>query len=150
LEVLLQESAYQSSSAIFVPSTGIFISNRILRKWCCTSSTAANLTGTISAAVLGNSTFYWYYNGCFKQESAPTSFNWNFIDCFLDYFVVTLVRPSAVAERLHLLPATSGMITSGDTGTVTNTICWLIAGPKLWITTAGKVATSALAGCIVY
>jgi hypothetical protein len=31
-----------------------------------TSLTAANLTGTISAAVLGNSTFFWYYSSCFK------------------------------------------------------------------------------------
>jgi hypothetical protein len=66
LEVLLQEWPTKVSSGIFVPSTGIFISNRILRKWCCAASTAANLTGTISAAALGNSTFYWYYSGCFK------------------------------------------------------------------------------------
>jgi hypothetical protein len=36
-----------------------FITTGILRKWCCTNIlTAANLTGTISAAVLGNSTFF--------------------------------------------------------------------------------------------
>jgi hypothetical protein len=48
------------------------------------------------------------------------------------------------------MPATSGMITSGDTGTVTNTmLAGSIADSKLLqITTAGKVATSALTGTL--
>jgi hypothetical protein len=49
------------------------------------------------------------------------------------------------------MPATSGiLITSGDTGTVTNTmLAGSIADSKLLqITTAGKVATSALTGTL--
>jgi hypothetical protein len=49
------------------------------------------------------------------------------------------------------MPATSGiLITSGDTGTVTNTmLAGSIADSKLLqITTAGKVATSALVHCL--
>jgi hypothetical protein len=48
------------------------------------------------------------------------------------------------------MPATGILITSGDTGTVTNTmLAGSIADSKLLqITTAGKVATSALTGTL--
>jgi hypothetical protein len=46
------------------------------------------------------------------------------------------------------MPATSGMITSGDTGTVTNTMLAGSIAKLLQITTAGKVATSALTGTL--
>jgi hypothetical protein len=59
--VLLQNQPTKVSSAnlSFVPSTGILSATGFSGNGAAlTSLTAANLTGTISAAVLGNSTFF--------------------------------------------------------------------------------------------
>jgi hypothetical protein len=63
--VLLRKSATKVSSAnlSFVPSTGILSATGSAGTWF---TTAAYNLNTISAAVLGNSTFYWYYSSCFK------------------------------------------------------------------------------------
>jgi hypothetical protein len=59
--VLLQEISLPKFQVLisFVPSTGILSATGFSGNGAAlTSLTAANLTGTISAAVLGNSTFF--------------------------------------------------------------------------------------------
>jgi hypothetical protein len=52
-----QPTKVSSANLSFVPSTGILSATGFSGNGAVTSLTAANLTGTISAAVLGNSTF---------------------------------------------------------------------------------------------
>jgi hypothetical protein len=53
-----QPTKVSSANLSFVPSTGILSATGSGNGAALTSLTAANLTGTISAAVLGNSTFF--------------------------------------------------------------------------------------------
>jgi hypothetical protein len=53
-----QPTKVSSANLSFVPSTGILSATGFSGNGAALTSTAANLTGTISAAVLGNSTFF--------------------------------------------------------------------------------------------
>jgi hypothetical protein len=119
--VLLRKSANQSFSAnlSFVPSTGILSATGFSGNGAApTSLTAANLTGTISAAVLGNSTFFIGTTAvALNRASANQALTGILSIFFLDLLGTVTLVPSAVAGATTLtMPATLN-IDSGDTGT---------------------------------
>jgi hypothetical protein len=144
-----------STNLSFVPSTGVLSATGFSGNGSAlTSLTAANITGTLGSAVLGASTLF---IGTTAIALNRASANQAITGILSVQFpgatsgTVTLV-PSAIAGTTTLtMPATSGtLITTGDTGTVTNTmLAGSIADSKLLqITTASKVSTAALTGTL--
>jgi hypothetical protein len=123
-------------------------------KWCCTNIlTAANLTGTILPAVLGNSTFHYTTAVALNRASANQVLT-NFIDCFfLIYLYRNIIPRQQLLERLHLLCLQLWNIDLlGDTWYCDkHNAAGSLQIPNCYrLTTAGKVATSALTGTLFY
>ena len=115
-----------------------------------TNLTAGNLAGTIPSAVLGNSTAYIGTTAVALNRASANQALTGITSVTLPGSTSGTVQviPAATAGTgtVLTLPATTGTaITSGDTGTVTNTmLAGSIADTKLsTISTAGKVANSA-------
>lgn len=115
-----------------------------------TSLTAGNLSGTIPSAVLGNSTAYVGTTAVALNRASANQALTGILSATMPGSTSGSVQviPAAVAGTgtVLTLPATTGTaITSGDTGTVTNTmLAGSIADTKLsTISTAGKVSNSA-------
>lgn len=115
-----------------------------------TNLTAGNLSGTIPSGVLGNSTAYVGTTAVALNRASANQALTGILSATMPGSTSGSVQvvPAAVAGTgtVFTLPATTGTaITSGDTGTVTNTmLAGSIADTKLsTISTAGKVSNSA-------
>ena len=115
-----------------------------------TGLTAANLSGTISSGVLGNSAAFVGTTSIALNRASASQALTGILSVTLPGSTsgtVTLL-PTAVAgttTTITLPPTTGTVVTTGDTGTVTNTmLSGSIADSKLsTLSTAGKVSNSA-------
>lgn len=114
-----------------------------------TSLPAAQLSGTIPSAVLGNSTHFVGTTSVALNRSSANQALTGITSVAMPGSTsgtVTVLPAAAAGTTTITYPATTGtLITTGDTGTVTNTmLAGSIADSKLsTISTAGKVANSA-------
>lgn len=144
-----------STKLSFVPSTGTLSATAFTGNGSeLTSLSAANLTGTIAASVLGATTMY---VGTTPVTLNRASANQAMTGILSTAYAgstsgtITLIPTAVAGANTITMPAVTGtMVTTGDIGTVTNTmLAGSIADSKLnQITTAAKVSTSALTGTV--
>lgn len=145
-----------SSKLSFVPSTGVLTATGFAGNGSALINLAApNITGTLPSAVLGASTLYVGTTAVALNRASANQGLTGILSVIFNGSTsgTTQIMPAAVAgaNNILYLPLTAGtLISSGDTGTVTNTmLAGSIADSKLnQITTASKVSTGALTGTL--
>lgn len=152
-----QPSKVSSTALYFIPSTGTFHSTAFTGNGAgLTNLAAANITGTIATAALGNSTLYIGTTAVpLNRASANQAMTGILSTMYSGATSGTsqlMAQAVAGANNILYLPLVAGtLVSTGDTGTVTNTmLAGAIADAKLnQITTASKVSTAALTGTVL-
>lgn len=145
-----------STKLSFVPSTGILTATGFAGSAAgLTGIPAAQITGTIPTATLGSSTLYVGTTAVALNRASANQGLTGILSVIFNGATsgTTQIMPVAVAgaNNILYLPLVAGtLVSTGDTGTVTNTmLAGAIADSKLnQITTAAKVSTASLTGTL--